>query len=138
MKTFLLLFTLLGTLAQADKLVTFSCKTNGPLDVKDPVKIDFTVQVTSKGDFLYAGNSDDTFKVTPKDSQMGELNENGKITQDKDRLGFFGDGDGFVFVYLTLFKNTNYRSGFARVVDGGGGTGNHYATVFCKNNFEAN
>lgn len=53
-------------------------------------------------------------------SQMTHLNgQGGDLRVQEDRIRLFGDGDGYTFVDLVLFKNTEYQKGYVRVYGSG-------------------
>ena len=123
---------LLSSSAFADSIQNFKCRSTEKVEDVH-VSIQFQMRITPSGQFRYVDPDQEAlFKVTPKDSVMSELNENGAIHSHKDGIEFFGDGDGFVFVYLVLYKDSGYTAGYLRIQDGGGGTGNFYSPVTCQ------
>ncbi len=63
--------------------------------------------------------------VSPKEfagkySNMTHLNgQGGDLRVSEDRIRLFGDGDGYTFDDLVLFKNQNYEKGYVRVYGSG-------------------
>lgn len=59
-------------------------------------------------------------QVNGQFSNMTHLNgQGGDLRVSNDRIRLFGDGDGYTFVDLVLFKDTNYQKGFVRVYGSG-------------------
>jgi len=53
-------------------------------------------------------------------SNLVNLNgQGGDLRVSDDRIRLFGDGDGYTFVDLVLFKNQNYEKGYVRVYGSG-------------------
>lgn len=116
------------------KTVHFNCVTAEEMEDNGKVHIQFDMNVDSSGKYSYVDPDKETiFKVKPKDAQAVALNENGSIYQDDGKtVTFFGDADGFVLVYLTLYRNSDLRHGYIKYTDGGVGLrGKLYSKIEC-------
>jgi hypothetical protein len=130
----MLLISVFSSFAFAESLLV-KCNTRDEMAKGEGrVRIHFQIKKSRTDKFSYVDTDvEEIFKVTPSDAQAQWLNENGSIRQTKDQVTFFGDADGFVFVYLTLYKNAGYTRGYLRYEDGGAGlSGNLYSTVGCR------
>ncbi len=57
---------------------------------------------------------------TEQSSNMENLNaQGGDLRVGNDRIRLFGDGDGYTFVDLVLFKNSGYKKGYVSVSGSG-------------------
>lgn len=110
---------------------TITCNVNEVLDGKSVViKVEFMVEnLGSDMPILlqHPGVSEDmgAILVTPEVvgerwSSMSHLNgQGGDLRSAPDRIRLFGDGDGYTFVDLVLFKATKYQKGYVRVSGSG-------------------
>ncbi len=63
-------------------------------------------------------------------SNMTHLNgQGGDLRVSEDSIRLFGDGDGYTFVDLVLYKNSDYKDGFVRVSGSGD---KFYQTLHCS------
>ncbi|MEK6556167.1 MAG: hypothetical protein AABZ31_13055, partial [Bdellovibrionota bacterium] len=118
MKSLILAIVLLSfNSAFANKITTFTCE----LEKYPKQKIVFKMQDVDTPDmtFVHADEEDDyspIFSSTSKNEIIQQmiraLNEQGgDFRTASDRIGFFGDSAGIDFVYLDLYKNSNYTKG---------------------------
>ncbi|MBW2528919.1 MAG: hypothetical protein JRI23_32385 [Deltaproteobacteria bacterium] len=108
----------------------FQCETQEPL--ADGVKhtISFSVvgldQQGFDEDFLWPEEDGEgdcpecPVQVSPADSPLWALNENGVVIREDGKLIVEGDADGFYWVYLVMYENSGYTRGYVRIEDGGG------------------
>lgn len=118
----------LTTTAFAKSVSTITCSIT---EEKKKVKVEFLIQDlgSKKAELIkHPKLSEDDYGailVTPKEinnrfSVMNTLNDQGgDLRVGEDRIRLFGDGDGYTFVDLVLFKDTGYQKGYVRVSGSG-------------------
>ena len=138
MKTLILAATTLFSLSAfaAPKVSTITCLVK---EDKVDVKVEFLVSNlgSSKGQLQQHPKAQDdlgAILVTPEMigdhySDLTHLNgQGGDLRVSADKIRLFGDGDGYTFVDLVLYKNTDYQKGYVRVY----GSGNQwYQKISC-------
>jgi hypothetical protein len=68
--------------------------------------------------------------VTGRYSHMTNLNaQGGDLKVFDDKIILFGDGDGYTFVDLVLYKNQDYQRGYVKVYGSGDKS---YQTLYCN------
>ena len=130
-KLLLVLATLTCSSVFAANVSTVTCIVKEELEGKNvDVKVEFLVQDlgSSKAELLVHPKADEdmgAILVTPDEVNgryvnMGNLNgQGGDLRVSEDRIRLFGDGDGYTFVDLVLFKNSGYKKGYVRVYGSG-------------------
>jgi hypothetical protein len=123
-KITLILSFLLATSAMASNVSTITCNVK---DGNTDVKVEFLIQdLGSKNAELisHPSLSEDDYGailISPAEvdghfSLPTTLNDQGgDLRVGKDRIRLFGDGDGYTFVDLVLFKDSGYTKGYVRV-----------------------
>lgn len=138
MKTLILAATTLFSLSAfaAPKVSTITCLVK---EDKVDVKVEFLVSNlgSSKAQLQQHPKAQDdlgAILVTPEMigdhySDLTHLNgQGGDLRVSADKIRLFGDGDGYTFVDLVLYKNTDYQKGYVRVY----GSGNQwYQKISC-------
>lgn len=110
---------------------TITCKISEEFNGKPvDVKVEFLVSNlgTAKAKLMNhpkADNDMGAIFITPEQvngmyANMVNLNgQGGDLRVSQDRIRLFGDGDGYTFVDLVLFKNSGYQNGYVRVYGSG-------------------
>lgn len=110
---------------------TITCNVSDMLEGKPAaIKIEFMVKnLGSDMPILIqhpgTGDEMESILVTPKMvgerwSNMTNLNaQGGALRYAPDRIRLFGDGDGYTFIDLVLFKAAKYQKGYLRVSGSG-------------------
>jgi hypothetical protein len=131
MKLFILTMLSLTSVSLFASTSTITCNVTDTLEGKPAaIKIEFMVEnLESDMPFLvqHPGVSEDmgAILVTPEQvgerwSNMTNLNaQGGDLRSAPDRIRLFGDGDGYTFVDLVLFKAAKYQKGYLRVSGSG-------------------
>lgn len=128
-------FVLSFSSAQAVVLREFNCRSTGNLELKKPATIAFTLKQLASGRFALFNKKKASpfFKVSPAHSKLDNLNKNTFLVQDdKNKLIFWGDKEGSAMIYMTLYKDAHYRTGYVRIEGDSPRVGNHYSKVSCQ------
>jgi len=125
MRSLLLLALAFGYSAHGADVFTCKAKEN-----KQTVTVKFAIRNLStpkRATLLNLGKEEsEPILVTPLTlkngyrATMSILNDQGgDLRVKEDRLWLFGDGDGYTYVDLVLFKNSGYTRGYARAYGSG-------------------
>lgn len=138
--TFVFSFVL-ATMAYGQTISTITCKVNEVIDNKKvEVKVEFLVKDlgSKKAQLLEHPKAQDdmgAILVSPQEIHgqyvnMTHLNgQGGDLRVSEDKIRLFGDGAGYTFVDLVLFKDSGFTKGFVRV----SGSGDQmYQKLSCK------
>lgn len=122
--------------ALAQSVTQFDCATTKKIEGQSPSRFSFSVLNLEKGpvDYQIESEAEDApVKMTPEDSIL-DLNENFTIGSGSRGLRLTSDGDGCQFTEVLLYKNSDYKSGYVKIEDGGCGAEGvpAYSTVSCK------
>ncbi len=119
----------------------FECVTVQPMEDGTKHALSFSVVGLDAPDFdedfLWPDDESDDdcpgcpVSVTPSESLLTALNENGVVKRDGGNLLVEGDADGFYAVTMKLFENSGYTKGYVRIEDGGGFVVDDYSEVHC-------
>ena len=119
----------------------FQCTTMRPMADGTKHNLKFSVVGLSAPefdeDFLWPDDEENVdcpgcpVAVEPERSDLEALNANGVVMRDDSKLILEGDADGFYWVTLALYKNSDYTKGYVRVEDGGGFVEEQYSEVHC-------
>ncbi len=129
MKKFLVLLaamTLSSAYAASD-VNTITCMIKEDFEGKVlDVKVEFLVKNlgSKKAELLQHPKADEdmgAILVTPNEyTNMTHLNgQGGDLRVSEERIRLFGDGDGYTFVDLVLYKDSGYQKGYVRVSGSG-------------------
>lgn len=130
-KSFLLSALLIANFsafAKEAKVSTITCQIKEAVEGEKPVnvKVEFLVKNlgSKKAELVQHPKAEEDFGailIVPNEgNNLVNLNgQGGDLRVSEDRIRLFGDGDGYTFVDLVLFKNTNYETGYVRVYGSG-------------------
>lgn len=122
------LFVMSSSLFAKDVVSTITCNVKEPVSENktQKVKVEFKVKNlgSSKAELLQHPESSEDYGailVVPNEgNNLVHLNgQGGDLRVSKDRIRLFGDGDGYTFVDLVLFKDAGYEQGYVRVYGSG-------------------
>jgi len=130
----LFLATICASASASTQMISFDCQTQDSIANDGKVRIQFELNQTQNGKLTYVDPEvEEIFRVTPNDSYAVALNENEIIRQNDKTVTFIGDSDGFFMVYLTLYRNSGFKSGYLKFKDKGEGmSGRLYSKVNCQ------
>jgi len=121
--------------------VRFECKTSGKFYGAKTHTVSFTVLNAqkalskSKGDVYSAFVQDEddysVVSVSPSNSKLAALDENGGARISNGKLIMEGDSDGFFLVELVLYRNSGFSKGYVSLTDTGEGIGDQYSKISC-------
>lgn len=130
-KTFMTFIIFTMTLNVFAKSSVINCSVFEDFNGKDKkINVEFSVSNLGKKNTELlkhpkAELSEGLIYISPKEiggkfSNLVNLNgQGGDLRVSEDRIRLFGDGDGYTFVDLVLFKNHNYEKGYVRVYGSG-------------------
>lgn len=122
---------LFSGLSYAQNVSTITCKVNEVInDEKTEIKVEFLVKNlgSNKAELIQHPKAQEdmgAILVTPEEikgqyANMTHLNgQGGDLRVNKDSIRLFGDGAGYTFVDLVLYKDSGYKKGFVRVSGSG-------------------